>query len=345
MKILICGDLHQQFTLPYADCIPDGRKAEWNEIKEKMVETSKDCQAVVFLGDFYSQRHNHSTVLKDSIDFLRSFGDKEIHIIAGNHSRYGNSTALDYLKNIPSTNWFIYTEPRLTVVAGQEAFMIPFMTPALLGVETKEEGVKKIIEMFPKDACPLLFAHHGVTGIKMHGVNADFFNEIVLPKEEIEKHFWHNFLGHWHGKQMLFPSTYIRGNVFSNEVGDHSKSIWTYESDGTIDVKISEVPLPIREIHKLDWREDAEKIYGGIPDNSIVKCYVKTKGTDLELVKKTLSRFDASIIVEQYENTRDKVHFDGNTLDLSVPTLLKMYAESKKLDYADLIEAFEIIKQ
>ena len=344
MKILICGDLHQQFTLPYADCIPDGRKAEWTAIKNKIIETSKDCDAVVFLGDFYSQRHNHSTVLKDSVDFLRAFGDKETHIIVGNHSRYGNSTALDFLKNIPHTNWFIYTEPRLTVVAGQEAFMIPFMSPALLGCETKEEGLKVLIKMLPKDAEPLVFAHLGVTGAKLHGVPADFFNEIVLPKEIMEKHFWHGFYGHWHSKQMLFPSTYICGNVFSSEVGDHAKSIWTYESDGTIDVKISEIPLPIRQIHKLDWRDDADKIYGGIPENSIVKCYVTTKGIDLELVKKTLSRFDASIIIEQYPSERSKVHFDGGTLDLSVETMLKMYSESRKIDYADLKEGFELIK-
>jgi DNA repair exonuclease SbcCD nuclease subunit len=344
-KILICGDLHQRFSLPYADCIPDGRKSEWESIKAKMVETSKDCQAVVFLGDFYNARHNHSTVLKDSIDFLRSFGDKEIHIIVGNHSRYGDSTALDFLKNIPHTNWFIYTEPMLTVVAGQEAFMIPFMTPSSLGAEDKEDGLKKLLAMFPKNAIPLAFVHHGITGSKIHGQVIDFFNEIVLPQKKMEQHFSHIFGGHIHGKQNIFPSIYITGNVLTQEVGDHSKSIWTYESNGTIDVEIKEIPLPVRGIYKLEWSEDAEKIYGGIPKNSIVKCYVTTRGTNIELVKETLSRFDASIIVEQYLSERSKVHFEDGGLDLSVESMLKKYAEAKKLSYADLSEGFELIKK
>lgn len=343
-KILIVGDLHLRFALPYADCIPDGRKSEWEAIKSTIVEASKDCEAIVLLGDVFNARHNHSSVIKELIDLLKRFGDKEVHIISGNHCRYGESTALDFLKNIPNTNWSIYTEPKMTVVAGKEAFMIPFMTPALLGVLTKEEGTKKLVELLPKDAQALAFCHIGITGAKLHGVPVDFFDEIVLPKEEMEKHFWHTFAGHWHGKQMLFPNIYITGNVFTTEVGDHSKSIWKYESDGTMDVKVDEIPLPVRQIHKVDWDNDSAAIYGGIPTNSIVKCYVRVKGTSIDLVRETLKRFDASIIIEQYESTREKVHFEDGVLDLSVETMLKHYAEAKGISHKDLVEGFEIIK-
>jgi DNA repair exonuclease SbcCD nuclease subunit len=342
MKIEIIGDLHLQFGLPYASCISDGRKAEWETVKAKIIKTSEDCQAVVLLGDLFNARHNHSSVVRELVDFLREFGDKEVHIISGNHCRYGDSTALDFLKNIPHTNWFIYTEPKLTLVAGQEAYMIPFVTPALLGVETKEEGVQKIIEMLPKDAKPLVFAHLGVAGSKIHGQSVDFFNEIVLPKEVMEKHFWHGFYGHLHGKQMLFPSTYITGNVMSREIGDHSKSIWTYESNGTIDVEIKEIPLPVRGIYKMVWEENTIK---DIPNNSIVKCYVTNRKTSLEEVKRVLEPFDASIIIEQYPSERSKVHFEDGGLDLSVESMLQKYAEAKKLSYADIKDGFELIKK
>jgi hypothetical protein len=345
MKILCVGDTHFRYELPYSSVIPDGRRSEWEAVKNKIIETSKDCDAIVLLGDNFNLRHNNSTVIKEFIQFLNGFGDKEVHILCGNHERYGLSSAIDFLKHVKNTNWFIYTEPRLTVVAGQEAFMIPFMSPALLGAETKEEGLKNLLAMFPKDAEPLAFCHLGVTGAKLHGVSADFFNEIVLPKEVMEKHFWHSFLGHWHSKQMLFPSTYICGNVFSSEVGDHSKSIWTYESKGTIDIEVKEIPLPVRPIHKLEWVDDAETRFASVPDNAIVKCYVTTKGTDLELVKKVLSRFDANMIIEKYSEQREKIHFEGNLLDLSIESILKMYAESKKLEYADLQSAFELINQ
>ena len=343
-KILIIGDLHLRYSLPYESCISDRRRSEWEKIKEKIIESAKECDAIIQLGDFFNQRHNHSSTNKEAVDFLSSFGDKEVHIISGNHSRYGTSTALDFLKNI-KPNWHIYTEPQLIKIAGTEAFVIPFTTPQLLGVQTKEEGVNKLMEMLPKDAKALVFAHHGVTGSKLHGVVADFFNEIVLPKEEMEKHFWHGFYGHYHGKQMLFPSTYICGNVFSNEVGDHSKSVWTYESNGTIDVVVNEIPLPVRPIHKVEWCDDAETKFAGIPDNAIVKCYVTTRGVDISTVKKALERFDAAIVIEQYPSDRQKIHFENDILDLSVETMIKNYSIAKKINYTDLIEGFEIIKK
>lgn len=345
MKILVVGDTHFRLEQRYSSALPDGRRKEWEAVKDKIIETSKGCDAVVLLGDNFNDRHNNSSVIREFIEFLNKFGDKEVHILAGNHERYSTSTAIDFLKHVKNTKWTIYTEPKLTTIAGQEAFMIPFITPALLGVNGKEEGVKKLVEMLPKDAKALAFCHLGVTGATLHGVSADFFNEIVLPKAEMEKHFWHSFFGHWHGKQMLFPSTYITGNIFTNEVGEHSKSIWVYESDGTIDVKIEEVPLPVRPIHKLEWCEDAERKFSGVPDNSIVKCYVTIPGTDIDLVKKTLERFDASIIIEQYPSERQKIHFESGVLDLSVETLLGKYAEAKSLPYGDLIEGFNLIKK
>lgn len=343
MRILVVGDQHFRYELPYASAFPDGRKEEWEAVKKTIQDTAKTCDAVVLIGDNFNARHNHSSVIREFVGFLNDFGDKEVHILAGNHERYGTSTALDFLKGMHHKKWYIYTEPTVAKVAGQEAMMIPFMTPALLNVETKEEGLKVVEDTFPKSAIPLAFAHHGITGARVHGNMVDLFNEIILKKETMEQHFSHVFAGHIHESMNIFPSIWMTGNIFTNEMGEHSKSIYVYESDGTIDVSVKEVPLPVRGIYKIIWEErDAKE---AIPSNSIVKCYVTNRETPIEEVKKFLEFFDASIIIEQYPNERAKMHFEDGGLDLSVESMLQRYAEAKSLPYADLKEGFELIKQ
>ena len=62
-------------------------------------------------------------------------------------------------------------------------------------------------------------------------------------------------------------------------------------------------------------------------------------------VKSALEIFDASIVIENYPNERQKAHFeDGAPLDLSVEGLLKLYAQERNVSYPDLCEGFEIIK-
>lgn len=343
MKILVVGDQHFRYELPYASAFKDGRRKEWENVKKTILQAAKSCDAVVLLGDNFNARHNHSSVIKEFVDFLNGFGDKEVHILSGNHERYGTSTAVDFLKGIKAKKWHVYTEPTKTEVAGQPAVMIPFVTPAILEVETKEEAAQKIIDFFPKDAWPLAFCHHGITESKIHGKVIDFMNEIVLPKKMMEQHFAHVFVGHIHGKQNIFPSIYVTGNVFSHEVGDYEKSIWTYESNGTIDVEIKEIPLPVRSIYKIIWEERNPQAL--LNTNSIVKCYVTDRNTNLDDVREYLKDFDASIVVEQYPSERAKVHFENGVMDLSVETMLKHYAEAKKLSYSDIIDGFELIKK
>lgn len=344
MRICVIGDQHFRYELPYASAIADGRKGEWEAVKKVIHDTASTCDAVVLLGDGLNSRHNHSSVIREFVDFLNGFGDKEVHILVGNHERYGTSTALDFLQSVGHPNWFIYSKPTQTKVAGQEAMMIPFMTPALMGVETKEEGIQAVTATFPKDAWPLSFSHHAIGGARMRGIPVEMMNEIVLPQKTMEQHFSHNFAGHIHESQNVFPSIYMTGNIFTNEVGEHRKSIWVYESDGTIDVAVTEVPLPVRGIHKMTIEKNVYQ-YPTEKKNAIVKAYITSRDVDVEYTKKDLERmYDASIIIEQYPNERQKAHFEDGGLDLSVDSLLRLYANVKGLEYTDLQEAFDLIK-
>jgi hypothetical protein len=274
---------------------------------------------------------------------VNRFGDKEVHILAGNHERYGTSTALDFLTKVKKPTWHIYTEPKLTAVAGKLAMMIPFMTPALLGVETKEEGVEAIVNLFQSAKTPLAFAHHGISGGLIKGTSIDMFNEIVLPGDVMREKFQHTFAGHIHESQVMYP-IFMTGSIFTHEIGEHEKVIHKYEvnDEDDTDVTVKRIPLPVRGIYKIVWEELTEK--DDIPKNSIVKCYVTSRDTDLTVVKTMLSMFDASIIVEQYPSERAKVHFEDGGLDLSVENLLKIYADARGLSQEDVLGGYELIK-
>ena len=137
MRILICGDQHWRNELPYGPVISDGRRAEWDAGITEIHKAGEPCDAVVLLGDNFNARHNHSSVIRRFVEFLKGFGNKQVHIVAGNHERYGTETALDFLQTLTDKtwgyrNWFVYTAPTSTVVAGVPTFFIPYMTPHMM---------------------------------------------------------------------------------------------------------------------------------------------------------------------------------------------------------------------
>ena len=335
MKICVIGDLHLRTELPYSSAIPDGRRSEWAAVLDKIVETANKCDAVVLLGDVLNSRNNASVVLKELVEFLKRLGDKPVHIISGNHERMGPNTALDFLQKINHKNWHVYTEITQGVQIGDiKATFIPFTTYAQLGVTIKEEGEKALIDSLnPADVS---FSHHAFAG----GKSTEFFNtEIVLDKDKMSKLFGMNFFGHIHKAERLGINVQGTGSIFTQEIGESEKSIFIWDSQTKT---IEEIPLPVRQIHKMIWEEQSGKEI--IASTAIVKCYVTNKETNVEDVKEALKYFDAAIVIEQYPSTREKVHFEEGTLDLSVDNLLKVYAETKGLNYADLKQAFEIIK-
>jgi len=361
MKILIVGDQHFRYELPYSTAIQDGRRQEWEATKKTIHDAAMACDEVVLLGDGFNSRHNHSSVIREFVDFLKGFGDKKIHILVGNHERYSESTALDFLAHLQHKNWFIYTTPQLVEVAGEKAMMIPYMTPALLDVQTREEGAQKLVSMFPEGKTPLAFIHHGITGALVYGIVADLFNEIVLPQEALIKSFNNTFAGHIHALQIIPPNIIITGSIFTSMTGDAGKCVWTYEyensksdsqgsqENGRQEPKagIKKIDLPVRGIYKSVYEKTGKD--GSIPKNSIVKCFVTSKETDIEDVKDWLKSFDAGILIEDYPNERKKISYQENgesgTLDMSVENLLQMWAENKGLSYADIKAGFDLIKQ
>ncbi len=84
MKILAVGDLHFRNELGYADYIPDHREAEKKGVLDFIVKQAKNHEAVVLLGDIFNARNNSSKVIREVVEFIERFEDKEVYMIAGN---------------------------------------------------------------------------------------------------------------------------------------------------------------------------------------------------------------------------------------------------------------------
>jgi DNA repair exonuclease SbcCD nuclease subunit len=336
MKILLVGDQHHRLELPYAAAFEDGRRGEWENVVATIHSASHRADLVILMGDNLNARHNHSSVLADFVNFLQGFGKKEVRILTGNHERYGLSTALDFLDLTMKENWCVHTTPCGPVnFNGTTISFIPYMTPAMVeGAEGNEDAVEKFMEtLVPADIAVM---HQGITGAKVHGTMVDLFNEMVFPQTTLEKKFKKIFSGHIHQAQTVGKKIQMTGSIFSMEVGEHSKSIFMYDTEtGTVE----DIPLPVRGIYLVEDKKDMSKI----PDDSIVKYIVTDKAIDVEEKKKEMERFDASFVIEKYPMERRKMHVADGAMDLDINSLLEMYAKSKNVLYSSLREGLDLL--
>ena len=341
MRILVVGDQHFRFQLPYASAVKDGRKAEWEAVKQEIWALAGGCESVVLLGDNFNSRHNHSSVNREFVEFLKGFGSKHVYIIAGNHERYGKETALDFLQKAQLPGVHIYTEPTHDNIIGitgtMTATFIPFQTAGTMDTQTNEDALAKILRNLEQR--DVIFMHHTLSGATWPGGGAQYLvNEIVMPTEELEKKYKWVISGHIHKPQQLSPKTFHVGNIFTTEIGEHEKFVWTLDTEKGMEKH----RLPVRGIYRVMV---GEKQFATIPDHSIVKAIVTDRMMNIDTVREELKRFDASIIVEQYPNERTKVSIDeAKGLDLSLDNLLKVYSETRGVSYPDLKYAFDLLE-
>jgi len=331
-KIGIIGDMHLRETLSYSDYISDGRVNEKKEILDFIVESFKDCDHIVFLGDFFNARNNSSEVNRQAVEFLEKFGKKDIYMISGNHEKKGDgSTAIDFLREVKEKNWHIFTKPKYLEQIG----FLPYMQNNELEVQTSEEATEQLTKGIEEG--DILFTHHAISGTTFNGLKTELLKEVVLPKEKLEEKYKLIVAGHIHDPQQV-GNTLITGSVFTNEVGEIEKFIYKINEDLTIE----KLKTPGREIHKIE-NPTLEQL-AKLPKNSIVKIILTDKKIDVEEMKVAASGFDAHLIIEDYPNERKKAHIEEGAMDFSIEALLKLYSEEKKVDYQKLLKGLELIK-
>jgi len=336
----IIGDLHLKESLGYADYIADGREEEKKEILDFMVKQLDGCNEIVFMGDSLNGRNNTSKVIKEFINLLERFGNKQIFIMAGNHEKKGDgSSALDFLKEIKGKRWRVISDKVLKV---NDYLFCPYFHKSELNAETNEEGQKILMDMLKKPKIKTLFTHHAFSDIEMKdGVSTDLFNEILLPKFKIKKMFNRIIGAHVHYPHEEEGLT-VTGSVFNNQVNETQKYIWKFDQKTN---KIERIKLPGRAIYKIVLPKDDLDNY---PSKSIAKI-IMTEKVDEEAmaeIKKKIRKFDAHILIEQYPKERKKMHFgEGESiLEMPVEKLLEIYSKQKKVPLTKLLKGFELIK-
>lgn len=335
--ILVIGDLHFRDRLSYSDHVD--RTKEREEVLDFIVDQAKDCDIVVSLGDVFDRRDPPASVTRDVAAFFERFKGKQLFIISGNHDKKasGGTTALDFLREIGDKHWRIFTRPQAGIeIEGRRVDFLPHMYKGELGVQNDEEGMKVIMSQLKK--ADILFHHHAVSDTLAGQVSTNLFNEIVLPKTELERNYKLVVGGHIHTPG-VYGKTVVTGSVFNCDMGETGKFLWKVD---TKDLTVNQVALPGRQIHKVNVSE--KTTFKGIPISSIVKCIVTDKKLDIEKLKKELDSFDASLIIEQYPEERERVHFEDGAIDLDVVNLLNVYAKARKIDINILTKGFDLIK-
>lgn len=347
MKIGVISDSHFKDKLGYSDYFSDGREAERQAVLEAVEHAFKDCSVIVFNGDNLDKKNNSSETIRAFTEFLMRFKDKTVVVNGGNHEKMGDgSSALDFLQELGLDHLSVVTKkPQYAVwkspvspSSNVSYTVCPYFSLAELGVETVEEGSKKVMEMLPGG--DILFVHHAIGGTKtISGIPTDLFHEIVLPKEELEKKYKLVIGGHIHAPQQN-GQTYVVGCTFSNEVGDVMKRVLTIEG---FDLKVTSHELPVRPIVKVDnpMPEDLLKL----SKESIVKVVLTHKYDEMDILnlKEQLSHFPAHVLIEQVPDERRKLHFEDGVLDFSVDNLLNTYAVERKVDVEKLKYAISLL--
>jgi len=344
MKMNIIGDLHFRHQLPYASAVEDGRKAEWSDIKDKVIETAERCDVSIILGDVFNLKHNHSAVNAEFVDFLQRFPKGQgVHIISGNHDRFGRETSIDFIKALDNPLWHVYTEPELVEIKGHTIQMLPFMTPGTLEAKNLEEAQEKLPSLLK--SADFLFHHHIADGtLWSQTAETTDLHEVYIPQESLSKYKM-IVGGHIHKRQWVKDNILVTGNIFTNEVGEHDKAIFVLDTDS---MKTEEIKLPCRGIYKIEMKK-GDPLPPEIPDNSIVKivCTDPEFGRQAREAMEALGcdRFDAYVIVEKYPRKRQKISIgEAGSLDFSLDNLVKVYAKARKVVYSELLAGLELLE-
>lgn len=337
MKIGLIGDLHLKERLGYADYIKDRRLSEKAEVLSQIETTFKNHDLVIFMGDNLNSRNNQSEVIKEFVDFVERFSDKQVAILAGNHEKYGDGrSAIDFMKHIKRPWTVVTNKPTLLEKDGLKIVLLPFMSRAELKAKDDHAASLALQGMLPEG--DMLFAHHAISGMKAGRINSDMFQEPMLDKAWVTKRFKLTAIGHIH-ESVNEKNVLLTGSIFNNEVGELSKSIWTID---TVKNTVEEHRLRARSIFKIV--DPSPGALTALDKKNILKVELTQRGIDLEGLKKQMAEFDGHVLIERYQNERQRIELEGDALDYSVEKMLELYAKSKKLDPTILLKGYDLIR-
>lgn len=331
----VIGDLHFQEYLAYSEYISDRRKKEENEVLDTIVSSLAPCDKIVFMGDLLNGKSNTSEVNRKLIAFLERFNDKKLFIISGNHEKISKGkTSLDFLKEIKGHDWHIVTDDLVSI--GDYDFL-PYLINPELEAKDKVEASKALEKKLTKNR--ILFCHHSISDcLAVSGCETSTFDEAILSRKTLAKKYDLVVGGHIH-KAQYSKNVIVAGSIFNNEVGEQGKVVWKIDEKT---LKVEEIPLPGRGIYKLENPDKAK--LNKLPKDSIVKVILSDKKIDKEETIKSLKKFSAYLLLEQYPNERKKIVSGDNLLEFDIEKMLEVYAKQKKINIKKLKLAWKEVK-
>lgn len=338
MLIGCIGDLHLKESLGYSDYVKGGRSPEREEVLNFIVESLKDCDTIVFLGDLLNSRTNTAPVIRTLVNFIERFNGKEVYIIGGNHEKFGDGrSALDFLAEVKNPKWHIITREILSV--GGMTFLPSFLKSER-GKESNEEFIKEILSLIPKGN--ILFHHFAVSDtLTNSGISVETFTEPIFSRKDLEMKYKLVVGGHIHSAQCV-GKTVVVGSIFNNEVGEKEKYVWTIDDK----LKVNQIKLPGRGIYKLEnpTDEELDKIEAG----NIIKVILTKKLSfqRSEEMRDNLTKFDAFLISEQIPRERKRINYGSGeaVTEFTIEQLLEIYAQERDISLDKLKLGFELIR-
>jgi len=336
----VVSDMHLREERGYADCVPDRREGEKEEVLDSIVNLFSECDTVVLLGDMLNARNNPSSVIREYVEFLERLGDRKLYIMAGNHEKFANgSSAIDFLRELKGKpNWTVITDG--PVGHGKLTFL-PYMHRSELGTSSWEEATEKVTEELSSIGGDILFAHHALAGTETQtGDKVDLFNEVVLPLKNLTGKFSLIIGGHIHKPQQK-DNAYVVGSVFADEVDEGQKYVLKIDEET---MKVTRAELPGRRIIRLLNPTGEEAVQ---KEGTIVRAVLdrRRSSEEMDRLKDWLQAFDAYVLVESYASPRKRTRQEEGFECLPMERMLKEYAKSKDIDGNMLLEGWDIIKE
>ena len=283
-----------------------------------------DIKHVIHLGDLFDRRKyvNFKTANACRKYFLEPLEERgvETYILCGNHDQYYKNTheinALNELIAGKYNNIYVYDEPIIEYIGGEEMLLMPWIT---------ESNQDASMDLLSKAKVNLVMGHFEVQGIEMfrgsisdHGLDRNVFDRFELVCS-----------GHYHHRS-------IHGSL--NYIGALGEYIWSDHNDprgfSVFDTRSRELTFHQNRNHMFNMI-----YYDDVKENMLLKAK-----TDLSMYSNVYVKL---VTVQKTNHYAFDVFFDAlekvGPLNISVIDQSSMYSENEESDENEQVEDTQTI--
>ena len=315
MKILIYADNHfceaysivQKYGLKYSKRI-ENQLQTMSWLKE--LAQSKNCEALVSLGDFFdkSELTDQEITASKDIDWSE---DLPTYFLVGNHESSENELQFNSTKTLESETRFIISEPQKAVVDNCELCFLPYITEAIRQPLSEYFGEKTTTYR-------VIFSHNDIKGIQMGPV----ISKLGFDIPEIEANCDLFLNGHLHNGVAITDKIINLGNITGKDFGEDSFK-YTHNAlildTDTLQLEFIENPYAFN-FYKLEIMSETDltKI-NKVKNNAVLS--IKCKDVLLEQLRAKLADASDKLVETRIIAVRDSLDASDTLVNLSELTV------------------------